>query len=1052
MPAFCAHCGGRLPGEARFCASCGQAVVATPPGPPPVAPPPLPASPPAATGAPEASGHVHAAAGLPPVPAQGPAPGPPAPWTGHLVREALARTLSGDWVTPARVAAPPTALLLLLALLVAGSAEGLGGGFADRFTAGLVLVLSAVGASPGLAVTDQDSLTPMVSAELSLLPLGATLLWAGALWCGALRERGRRAAGAGRASADGAVPLAVRTVLLTVLGVVLLAATAGGSVLQPTGGLSRHVTLTLTCSVWSAACWSLLLASGVLLPTLCGSPAPESALRRPEVRGWLRAARHAAVSLAVPVALAGVVVVVLLVSRNGAQALVPALLLAPNLGVTALGVGWGAPAELTVGGAFAGFRSSGGEVPGGTVALSLFEPQGLGAGLWASLLLGVAAVLLLGLRVRGEGGRAAAGRAAVCFVAGFLLSVLAAGAAAEMFLGADGAGFLSWELDLHGLRSDAGTAEAGLAFPAALFAAAVWAAVGAFGVPAAARRLGWTGAGGLPVRAAVLRRFLTRLVSAPAGPAFVPAAVPVDARPAGPGVDAVAGDGSPGALTVPDLPDLPDLPVHAVPAVPVAPAVSVAPAVLEAPAVPPVPSVPPVAGAGADAPADAVSGTGSVSGADSDVDPDAEPGSRCGAEGGSGPGPGPGAEADTESVDGAGADAEADSGSGADGDGDAESGAGSVAVPESGSVAVPGSEVGAESGADAESESESDSGSGADGSAVTGPEHGESSAQGTPAASEPASAAEPRTGVPADRTAPVPPAPGPAGAVRAAGADRLDTVTAPARPAAVPPQDGPVLLAAPPTEPRPGRRTPHWGAVIATVVASAVVAGGVTAGAMWLTSDRSGSKPHAARTASAAPAGSGTPAPAPSAVPAAPSGSPDVPSTGPSGPGASPTGTGVAPEDVPAEVERLLGENSPMRGRVQKAVTAAKHCWNGVGSVRDARDDLLVVATRRDDLVRRLDLLVPQAESDLLPALEALSRAWTASADADRDYAEWASRIVDDMTPDPLNGCPNHGAVGESQYAGAHDEAAGEAKEEFAGLWNDLAPRYGLTPVEVANL
>lgn len=245
--------------------------------------------------------------------------------------------------------------------------------------------------------------------------------------------------------------------------------------------------------------------------------------------------------------------------------------------------------------------------------------------------------------------------------------------------------------------------------------------------------------------------------------------------------------------------------------------------------------------------------------------------------------------------------------------------------------------------------------------------------------------------------------------------------------------------------PQPRRRGIGWGVITATLVASAVIAGGATAAAVWLTSDRSAAQPHTVRaTSDAVPEGAGTPAPPSASDPAPPSG----PSTDPSGSDVPESASPTSPEDIATEVQSLLEENDPLRARVGSAIATAKNCTEESSSVRDARDGLEDVAETRDDFVRRIGLLTPQADGDLAEALDDLSRAWTASAEADRAYASWATDIVDSVDAYGVAGC-GHGQVpGEDYEAAPHNRDASRAKKAFTKVWNPIALRYGLAEAD----
>lgn len=1020
MPAFCPHCGGAVTDEARYCASCGRPTAAPAPAPAPALPPP-PASPPAVPG----TAQTPSAAGT-----------------------ALTRLVTGDWIAPARIAALPTALLLLVSLALAATAAAEDAPFGGAFLTALAVVLSALGAHPGLELTERDSAS-LASLDLSFVPLGLTLLWAAALWFGArLHLRGAAAAGRRLGTAE-TVFLGVRSVLSAVLGSVLLAWTAGTSVALGSSDASdssaayvarllglSDVTLSVTCSPLRAAWWTLLLASLVLFPTLGRTAMSAWAAHRPALGDWLRAARRAGVALAVPLSLAGLGSVVYVVSQAGMSALIPALLLAPNLGATVLSLACGASVEFTDTLTFdSSSWSEGGDASDSSTAVSLFELHDLSGWVWASVLLGVVAAVLLGAGVLRESARpAAAARAVVCFVAGFLLTAVMAGVGLELSSDIDDSSYLAMMLSrsLDISPTDGSALTVGSSVPGVLFAATVWAALGAFAVPAVARRLGITRVEDLPGAAALVGRLrptgrsghtaaALHTVPVPASPVSSP--VLVAAAPAGP-------------VASPVSPQVPD----------VSP-VGVAPRAADEPT----PATDAgVAGIPADAESEPVEAADDrPSGATADAaalkrpEPTADQAEPLE----------PAAEAaDTEQES---ADPE---------DEPAEPTAEPTETP-SEPATQPSTEAEGRPGVEPDAEP-----------TIEATEPAQTPTDGPTAATEGQPGAEPEArptvepedqpaakaavptptavGVPVDAPPAAPPARTPAGLSKTPGA----------RPQAVPAGAGPhaAVFAGLPTgsmaypgsphqvvhaqeQPRPVRRRIGWGVITATLVASAVLAGGASAAAIWLTSDRSAPSSHTARaTDDAAPPAAG--APSPSSAPAS------VTPTGPSGAGVSPSASDQAEEDIATQVQSLLEENAPQRGRVAKALTAGGSCSHGKKPVEDAHDELLDVAVKRDDLARRVDLLTPRADGDLAEALGDLSRAWTASAKADRGYASWVSETADWLDEFGVTACGHSETRITDDLPRTHDDEATEAKRDFVDLWNPIALRYGLPQVEARDI
>ncbi|MEU4169140.1 hypothetical protein AB0F46_19990 [Streptomyces sp. NPDC026665] len=980
MPAFCPHCGGAVTDEARYCASCGRPTTAPAPAPSPAMPPP-PASPPAVPGT-----------------AQAPS----------AAATALTRLLTGDWIAPARIAALPTALLLLVSLLLASTAAADDAPFGGAFLTALAVVLSALGARPGIELTERDSAS-LASLDLSFMPLGLTLLWAAALWFGArLHLRGAAASGRQADTAE-TVLLGVRTVLSAVLGSLLLAWTAGTSVVLASSdssdasaaylgrllGLS-DVTVSVTCSPVRAACWTLVLASLVLFPTLGRTSMSAWAARRPGLLDWLRAARLAGVALAVPLALAGLAAVVFVVSEAGFAALIPALLLAPNLAATLLSLACGASVEFANTLVLPDSSSWGQDGDGSdtSLAVSLFDLHDLSGWVWVSVLLGVMAVVVLSVGVLRESARpAAAVRAAVCFVAGFLLLAAMTGVGLELSSDIDDSSYFAAALyrALSISPMDGGALTVGPAVPTVLFAATVWAGIGVFGVPAAVRRLGITRIEELPGPAALVGRLTGgsrhTAPAMPTVPVAVPAAVPVSAPVTAP-VPAPAPTPVPAAA---------------------APSVEVAPTAVDDPA----PSADPDAGIPSDTEPELLEATEAT---DEAVEP---------------------AQAPTEPTE---PTEPTDESAPASADEPAEPTAEPTKptepTQEPAELAEPAGEPtepvepADEPAAEAEAQ------------AAVGPTGPTSTTAGAPVDAPQA-------------TPPAPPAPtpaaGPAGTPGAqpravpAGAGQHAAAFAglPTGTMAHPGSAHQVVHA--PEQPRPVRRRIGWGVVTATLVASAVLAGGATAAALWLTSERQPSPAQAARaTGDTVRPGAGAPSPSSAADSVAP--------VEPSGSDASPSSSESAEADVAQQVQSLLEENAPQRGRVAKALTAGSSCSHGTKPVEDARDELLDVASKREDLARRVGLLVPQADGDLAEALGDLSRAWTASAKADRGYASWVSETAGWLDEYGVTACGKSETRSTADLPTDHDAEATAAKHGFVALWNPIASRYGLPQADASRL
>jgi hypothetical protein len=269
----------------------------------------------------------------------------------------------------------------------------------------------------------------------------------------------------------------------------------------------------------------LVLASVVLFPTLCRTSLSAWAVRRPGLGDWLGAGRRAGVALAVPLSLAGLAAVVFLVSEGGSSALIPAVLLAPNLATILLTLGSGASVDFTDALTVTDTSSSDPGGDGSETAVSLFDLHDLGGWLWGSVLLGAVAAVVLGAGVLREAARPAAVRTLVCFVAGFLLLAVTAGIAVEPPSSFGDSSILAHVFAAVPKMSptDGGAPAVGPAVPAVLLTATVWASLGALGVPAVARRLGITRIEDVPGFSALRERPSGRPGPTPTAMTAVPA-------------------------------------------------------------------------------------------------------------------------------------------------------------------------------------------------------------------------------------------------------------------------------------------------------------------------------------------------------------------------------------------------------------------------------------------------------------------------------------------------------------------------------------------------
>lgn len=382
MASYCPHCGVPTPDEARFCMKCGRERLPAPETKEtPEQTPPAPDTPPAPNTPP--------APDTPPPPTQPPAPAPAIPTTPSPLAAFLTRTFRGDWAGSVQAALWPVVLLLAGAAALATPAYGQDDdavfGFTDRLRIALALLLQSVGGgfeftgreegpdfgsdygSDGLSLgsgsgtgtgTGSDSTATTVegTASLHLIPLTMTVLWIVALYIG-VRVLRTRIATRGAAQ-NGAAPTptagleaAVRVALLVTVGVLALALFA-----QP-----EIEGVQLSSSPVLAALGALLLGLAVSSAVLLRVDATLWArvTARPGAQTFIRATGTALRALAVVFVLCSVVAFISLaqvddlseiadLDESGISPLLVALLILPNLAVTALGIGWGAGAEASV--------------------------------------------------------------------------------------------------------------------------------------------------------------------------------------------------------------------------------------------------------------------------------------------------------------------------------------------------------------------------------------------------------------------------------------------------------------------------------------------------------------------------------------------------------------------------------------------------------------------------------------------------------------------------------------------------------------------------------
>ncbi|MEE1751823.1 hypothetical protein [Streptomyces sp. SP18CS02] len=339
-------------------------------------------------------------------PPPGYAPGPARPSAAGLF---LGRVVRGDWAAAAKAALWPVLLLPALAAALAipsyGQEDEVVVGWADRLRIALALLLQAVGGDFGIAASgspfggsygsygpNQDAGSGFGpgygpgygagdaiaggGAELSLVPLTVTLLWLGALCLGA---RMLRARGAG-------VDAAVRVAVLVAGSVLVLGLFAQPAILG----------IEVSSGPLSAALGALVLSFAVGAGVLRRDGLARWTEARPAAHSAVRALGTAVRAFAVVLALATPAGFATYAGADGVdgQALLIVLPILPNIGLTVLGLGWGAPVEYELRGRL-GFFGSGAER--GSFGLPELGEEFGGWAVTGAVALGVIAALTVGL-------------------------------------------------------------------------------------------------------------------------------------------------------------------------------------------------------------------------------------------------------------------------------------------------------------------------------------------------------------------------------------------------------------------------------------------------------------------------------------------------------------------------------------------------------------------------------------------------------------------------------------------------------------------------------
>ncbi|MFD0551095.1 zinc-ribbon domain-containing protein [Streptomyces rectiviolaceus] len=597
MASYCPHCGAPTPDEARFCMKCGRerprdtSVDAGPAELPaaelgvptsadaaPVEPEPDAPGSEAPEAAPDAvpeatpAGPGFTATSLPapalppspvpaaPAPASPPPPGyvPGAPSAPSPLGAFFGRAFRGDWAGAAQAALWPVGLVLVAAVALAIPSYGQGDesdvvvGFGERMRIALALLLQAVGG--GFEISGSERQQSSVfggesssvdvafdgSATLHLIPLTATALWIGALFIGVriLRNRVLLRAGSHGGGHGGGTPgleAAVRVTLLVTVGILALSLFA-----QP-----EIEGVELSSSPVLAALGAFVLGLAVSGGVLHRHDLAHWQAGRPGWQAAFRATGTALRALAIVLALCSVVAFISLAQTDDlagitdlddadVSPLLIALLVLPNLGVAALGLGWGAPFEASVQGSSSAY---GGGRESESFGLSELGDITNDWSIVGALALGLVCALVLGvLAARRSAHRGEQLLAAGVFFGLFLLlagvgglSIDATGSASSEFGGSSGT-------SANG--SGNGSFEAGVSVPDALLFGLLWVFVAALLAPYLLQMAGQ--------RTGIIAAPMPPLPPMPNGPAGAPGAPAASAMPGS--LDTAPTEGAVGAV------------------------------------------------------------------------------------------------------------------------------------------------------------------------------------------------------------------------------------------------------------------------------------------------------------------------------------------------------------------------------------------------------------------------------------------------------------------------------------------------------------------------